>query len=361
MKSTITHLVPSDIRTLKPYVSARMLNKFDPASTYLDANESPFRFPLTDIDYSELQHYSDTSRNALEAAYANYVRLPRESVLATRGIDEGIDLITRAFCEPRQDKIMIFPPTFGGYQAAAAAHRCEVLSIPLTNEFALDFDEIEKQAPPKVVFYCRPNNPTGHAFGREELLRLLDYVDGRSIVAVDEAYMEFAPEDAVLDLLPDHPNMAILRTMSKAFGLAGIHTGFSIAAPELIRVLLQILNPYPIPDPCARLAMNALSEEGLRLMRRNAAAIREIRDEFAPALAQVPGCNRVYPSVTNFLLANFADAEDVYEKLKSAGLFIRPLPEMFGRTGWLRFSIGAREDMARVLDVLGAPKGAFAR
>ena len=340
------------VRGLKPYTSARMLNALDEDGIFLDANEAPTAFDFPPIDLRYIRHYAD-DKEALEKAYAAFANQPSGDVLAMRGVDEAVDLAVRGYCEPGEDRILAFSPTYGGYSAAAAAHRIEFTTAPFDKDGAIDVDGAIAQNP-RVVFACRPNNPTGAVTALEQLAELADAVSDETLIAVDEAYIEFTKAPSAVELLPDFANIVVMRTMSKAFGLAGAHVGFAVGHANIIETLRKIINPYPVADPCIQLARAALSEPGRKFLADRVAENARNRGWFAGALARLPACIEVLPSETNFVAARFDSAGPIYERLRARKIFIRPLAPMFDQSGWLRFTIGSRGEMEKVLDGLAA-------
>lgn len=346
-------LASEAIRSLEPYTSARMLNALSDDGIYLDANEAPETFDFPPVDLRHIRHYAD-DKAGLERRAAGFYGVSPGRVLAMRGIDEAVDLIIRAFCEPGRDTIAALTPTYGGYGVAAAAHRIAFRREPFGPGGTIDVAAASAHAP-RVIFLCRPNNPTGALTPLGEVEALAEAVGEETLVAVDEAYIEFADAPSALDLLADFGNIVVMRTMSKAFGLAGAHVGFAIGEESIVGALAKIINPYPVPDPCLQLAEAAFSEAGLAFLKRRIEVNARVRDAFARRLAEVPGCREVLPSDASFVAARFDDARAAYEALRARRIFIRPLAPMLGSEGWLRFSIGTEEDMERVLLTLGAP------
>ncbi len=338
------------IQELEPYVSARMLHALDQEGTYLDANEAPKSFDFPPIDLQNIRHYAD-DKTSLEEAYAAYIGRPADEVLAMRGIDEAVDLIIRAFCEPRQDHALTFVPTYGGYAAAAAAHRVELRRASFDKDGTFDVGEAAASGA-RVIFLCRPNNPTASLASIEEVEKLAQSVPDRTVIAVDEAYIEFTEHPSALDLLTDCSNLIIMRTMSKAFGLAGAHVGYTVAHPQLTLAMAKIINPYPLADPCIQLAMAALSAQGLDFLDRAVAENARVRDHFMARLGGHPDCLEVLPSQTSFVTARFENADAIHNRLREEKIFIRPLAPMYGESGWLRFTVGTEADMARILAIL---------
>ena len=314
------------VLALSPYQSARMLEAFDSSKTYLDANELPFAPPSTLIDFSEMQHYAHSGPRKMINAYADYAGLDPLMVAATRGIDEGIDLLIRAYLEPQHDAILIQRPTYGMYEVCASAHRVKTMTLP-PNAMALpDLDALKSLDPlPKLIFLCRPNNPIGNLMPRETVESILEYTAGRSIIAVDEAYIEFCGPESLVPLLASHANLVVLRTLSKGFGLAGIHTGFLLAHEEIVNAVNRIANPYPIPEPCAQIALEALSAQGLSRLQNQVELVASERDRLTHALEQHPECQTVYASVTNFVLSKWRDPSRQIAPLPAPHILARPV------------------------------------
>ncbi|HAS7500503.1 TPA: histidinol-phosphate transaminase, partial [Vibrio cholerae] len=254
-------LARQQIQALTPYLSARRIG--GSGDVWLNANESPFNNEYK-TDFARLNRYSDCQPKAMIQAYANYAGVQPEQVLTSRGADEGIELLIRAFCEPNQDVILFCPPTYGMYAISAETFGVERKKVPLTTDWQLDLPSIEANLDRvKLVFVCSPNNPTGNLVKRADIIKLLEMTQDRAIVVMDEAYIDFCPEASTVDLLAQYPNLAILRTLSKAFALAGLRCGFTLANAELINVLLKVIAPYPVPVPVAEIAVQALSPAGL--------------------------------------------------------------------------------------------------
>lgn len=341
------------VMALTPYQSARMLEAFDSSKTYLDANELPFAPPASSLDFSEMQHYAHSGPRKMIRAFAEYAGVDPCMVVATRGIDEGIDLLIRAYLEPRQDAILIQRPTYGMYEVCASAHRVQTLELP-PNAMALpDLDALKALDPlPKLIFLCRPSNPIGNLMPRETVKSILEYTEGRSIVAVDEAYIEFCARDSLVPLLASHANLVVLRTLSKGFGLAGIHTGFLLAHEEIVNAVNRIANPYPIPEPCAQIALHALSAEGLSRLQNQISRVVFERDRLLLALQQHPNCQAIFASVTNFVLSKWRSPSQPIEALRRQGILARPVQVPGETSPLLRISIGTKDQVDRVLSAI---------
>ncbi len=343
-------LAAEQLKDLEAYQSARRIGGI--GKVYLNANESPhpaFHMPAGET----WQRYPDFLPEDLARRYAEYAGVAAEQVIATRGADEGIDLLLRGFCEPDRDAVVLNPPTYAMYDFIAAAHRVETIEVPLTSDFALNVpDNVVAAARAKLVFLCNPNNPTGNALGRDQILALADRLRDQSLVVVDEAYSEYCPDESVVDAIATHPNLIVLRTLSKAFSLAAVRIGFVLAAADVITLIAKLIAPYPIPDPCARIALDALGEEGLDWMATRRDSTVALRANVAGRLAELSCVERVYPSVTNFLLVKFRDAGATFSQLKRQGIILRDQTQAPGLADHLRISIGAEQEMEQLLDCL---------
>ncbi len=241
------------------------------------------------------------------------------------------------------------------YAVAAGIQGAAIKPAPLVRErdFALDADAVLAAIDPsvKLVFLCSPNNPTGSALDRAAVLRVVDGLAGRAVVVVDEAYAEFSVEPSFAAEISSRPNLVVLRTLSKAFGLAGARVGVTLAAPELIAVLQKILAPYPLPTPVVQAALTALTADGIAAARASVTTLVAARRELAAALARLPAVRRVWPSDANFLLVEVADAAQVMARARAVGLVLRDRSKDVPNT--VRITVGTAEENALVLEVLG--------
>lgn len=346
---SVLDLARPELRTLTPYSSARM--EAGAAAVMLNANESPW--PAA-VGSQALNRYPDPQPAALRARLAQLYGVRDEQVLVGRGSDEAIDLLVRAFCRPGVDAVAISPPTFGMYAACARVQGADVVSLPLGADFRLDADAVLAGLPPavKLVFVCSPNNPTGGVVPLTAIERLATALAGRALAIVDEAYIEFAAAGSAATLLDRHPNLGVLRTLSKAWALAGARIGTLLASPEVIDLLRRIMPPYPLPTPSVRAALEALDDGGRRLTAERVAATVAERERLAAALAQMPGVRTVYPSRANFLTASLDDAAGAYRALVAQGIVVRDVGRYPGLDGCLRFSVGTPEENSRLLEAL---------
>ncbi len=269
--SIANKLARVELVDMVPYQSARRLfasgadnnaNTTDNENSkiWLNANEAPGNgeYQLT---AANINRYPDFQPTSLLNAYSTYCGLAKEQVLATRGADEGIELIIRSFCRAYQDSILICPPTYGMYAISAQNHGAGVISVPLVNNVLNLAALAEQVGKTKVVFLCSPGNPTGNLLPREQIVAAINLFKDSAMVVVDEAYIEFCPEQTITDLLADFDNVIILRTLSKAFALAGLRCGFTLASSDVITLLSKVIAPYPISAPVAELASKALCHD----------------------------------------------------------------------------------------------------
>ena len=348
---SVLELARADIRALLPYSSARM--EADGGDLLLNANESPWP-PFGDAGL-DCHRYPDPQPTALIARLAELYGVGREQLLVGRGSDEAIDLLVRAFCHAGQDAVLIQPPTFGMYAVCAKVQGAGLVEVPLADDFALDADAVLAAVTPavKLVFVCSPNNPTGRFVPHEQIERLLQALAGRALLVVDEAYVEFADGGSVAGLIGRHDNLAVLRTLSKAWALAGARVGCLLAHEEVIALLRRIMPPYPLPTPCVAAALAALSTPGQAAARAHLATMRDERARMSQALRHLPGVRAVLPSQANFLAVRMDDAADAYRRLFEAGIVVRDIRRYQGLADALRITLGTPAQNDRVLAVLG--------
>ena len=353
---SVLDLARADIRALAPYSSARMEARG--GSVALNANESPWP-PPGDAGVT-LHRYPDPQPAALVQRLAQIYGVRAEQVLVGRGSDEAIDLLVRAFCRAGVDAVAISPPTFGMYAVCAKVQGAAVLEIPLRADFTLDADALLARLTPAVKsgFVCSPNNPTGGLVPLATIEHLAEALRGRALLIVDEAYIEFADAPSAATLLDHHEHLGVLRTLSKAWALAGARIGSLLAAPEVIALLRRIMPPYPLPTPCVDAALAVLHDSGAALVRERIATVRSERTRLAAALPSLPGVRAVLPSQANFLAVRFTDAAAVYADLLRAGIVVRDIRRYPGLADALRISIGTPEQNDALLAALAARREA---
>jgi histidinol-phosphate aminotransferase len=350
---SVLALARPELLSLKPYSSARM--EAGRAAVMLNANESPYA-PF-EQDALGLNRYPDPQPAALLAALAADYGVSPSQLFVGRGSDEAIDLMIRAFCRAGEDAVLISPPTFGMYAVAAGVQGARVVSVPLDpgRDFALDIDAIlqaELERPVKLVFVCAPNNPTGGDVPLAKVRDLALALQDRALVVVDEAYVEFAGRDSAATLLDAHPNLAVLRTLSKAYGLAGARLGALIASPEIISLIRRIMAPYPLPTPCVAAALAAFSDSARAARAAHLAQTIAERERLAGALAAHPAILHVWPSAANFLVFRVADARATWQQLLDRGVIVRDVSHYLGLADCLRVSVGTPEENDRFLSGL---------
>lgn len=337
MNFDLNRLVRQNIRTLKPYSSARDEFKGE-ARIFLDANENSLGSPLT----KWYNRYPDPLQWELKKKIAGIKATKPENILLGNGSDECIDLLIRAFCEPGHDNIVICPPTYGMYEVYAHINNVGVKSVPLTPAFQLHLEAMEEaiDAGTKIIFLCSPNNPTGNSLNREDVEIILNNFDG--LVVVDEAYINFSRQRSFIPDLADYPNLVVLQTFSKAWGLAALRLGMTIAGEEIIHILNKIKPPYNINQATQELGLKALDNlEDVNTM------IQELvtsRAQLAAELASVPGVEQVYPSDANFILAKVGDANGLYQYLVDQGIIVRNRSNVLLCEGCLRITVGTGKE-----------------
>ncbi len=327
---SVERLVRANIRSLKPYVCAR-----DTAcdGVLLDANENPYREEDRGV---ELNRYPDPAQWDLRRSLADYAGLSPENVLAGSGSDEVLDWIFKVFVEPRQDRIAVAEPTYGMYRVQAGIHGAEVWSWRLDQRFDFQAERFIGEAPDdvKTVFLCSPNNPTGNLLDSEQLLLLCRRWP--RVVVVDEAYIEFAGSESLASHVRELPNLIVMRTLSKAFGRAGIRLGYALAAPEMIALFQKVKAPY-------NLNALSMSQGAHRLGQGRPRHLQEILKErvrLSRELAEMAEVEEVLPSHANFLLFRIGGASEICRELQDRGVVVRDRSGMPGLAQCLRVSVG---------------------
>lgn len=342
---TVLALARPELLNLAGYSSARMEARG--GRVLLNANELPWS-PLPECE--GLNRYPEPQPAALVERLARLYGVRPDSLLVGRGSDEAIDLLTRAFCRAGQDQVIVCPPTFGMMAVAARVQGADVREVPLLAErgFAFDFAAVLDALTPntRLVYACNPNNPTGNALPADALRELARRLRDRALLLVDEAYIEFADGDSLIADVARHDNLVVLRTLSKAHGLAGARVGVALAHPEVIGLLRRIMAPYPLPGPSVAAALAVLTDTALARTQSRIAAIKSERERLAQSLAVHPMIRAVLPSSANFLCVRCVDAGALYAHLLDQGIVVRSLARYPGLADALRLSIGTREENA---------------
>ncbi|EMB4323092.1 histidinol-phosphate transaminase [Pluralibacter gergoviae] len=349
---SIEELARKNVRDLTPYQSARRLG--GKGDVWLNANEFPTPVNF-DLRQQTLNRYPECQPKAVIDNYAAYAGLKPEQVLVSRGADEGIELLIRAFCEPGQDAILFCPPTYGMYSVSAETFGVAYRTVPAREDWQLDLQTIgDSLDGVKLVYVCSPNNPTGQIINPEDMRTLLEMTRGRAIVVADEAYIEFCPQATLAGWIAEYPHLVVLRTLSKAFALAGLRCGFTLASAEIIALLLKVIAPYPLSTPVADIAAQALSPEGIAAMRQRVAQIIDERQFLVSQLREIACVEEVFDSETNYILARITASSAVFKSLWDQGIILRDQNKQPSLSGCLRITIGTRPESQRVIDALRA-------
>lgn len=316
------------------------------ARIFLDANENAFGSPLEE-DYNR---YPDPLQLSVKEKISKIKGVPPASIFLGNGSDEAIDLLFRIFCEPGKDNVIIFPPTYGMYEVCAEMNDVNLKKIPLTTEFQLDLDRIEEAIDPftKLIFICSPNNPTGNSINRPDIEVLLNNFEG--LVIIDEAYINYAKQKTFIPELMEYPNLVILQTLSKAWGLAGLRLGMAFAGQPVIDFMNKVKYPYNINTATQQLVSAAL--DNIITVNDWIQITVEQREWLREELTQLPFTQIVYPSDANFLLVKMDAAKKVYDFLAAKGIIVRDRSKVILCDDSLRITIGTPEENQLLTDAL---------
>lgn len=351
--SLVERLARPEILALEPYSHAA----WDPALERLHANENPWRLP-GDASRAGLNRYPEPHPLALEQRLAVLYGVDASSLIAGRGSDEGIDLLCRAFLAAGRDAALICPPTFGMYAVAARIQGARVVEVPLANtDWSLDPAAVIAATTPdvKLVFLCSPGNPTGRALETRAIEAVLGGLASRALVVVDEAYAEFSSVPSFASRLGEFPNLVVLRTLSKAYALAGARCGALLAAGPIVSLLRRIIPPYSMPTPSIEAVLAALEAAPLAETGARIARLVAERARLAAGLAASPWVRRVCPSDANFLFVECTDAATVIARATAAGLLIRDFSRGTRTPGGVRVTVGSPAQNDRLIEALGRP------
>lgn len=345
MSFNLDDLLRPNIKNLVPYSSARDEFKGE-ASIFLDANENAYGSPLT----KWYNRYPDPLQMKVKDKLSEVKGVPASNIFIGNGSDECIDVLIRTFCEPGKDNIIICPPTYGMYEVSANINDVYIKKVPLTPDFQLDLPAIEEAVDDntKIIFLCSPNNPTGNSLNRDDLEVVLNNYWG--IVALDEAYINFSRFRSFTRELEDYPNLVVMQTLSKAWGLAALRVGLAFASEPIIRVMNKVKPPYNINQASQDLALKALEEVGMVNDM-----IREIvaqRSWLEAELAMLPIVKKIWPSDANFLLVQVSDAKAIYKYLLEKGVVVRDRSSVTLCEGCLRITVGTEAENKALLAYL---------
>lgn len=339
----IENLVRENVKSLKPYSSAR--DEYDSSGAgmvFMDANENPFD--------NGVNRYPDPHQLTLKVALAEHKKIDPKNILLGNGSDEVLDLLFRAFCEPKTDNVITLPPTYGMYDVLAKINNVEVREVPLTAQFQPNLeailDNIDSRS--KLLFICSPNNPTGNSFDQDSIKKLL--VAFKGLVVIDEAYIDFSINDSWTTELQTYPNLVVVQTLSKAYGLAGIRLGMAMASEQIIAILKKIKPPYNVNELTqARALQRVLNKERVIMEVSEILEQKTLLQQILPKIAFV---KHVYPSDANFILVKVDDANKRYAQLLGLGVVVRNRSSQPLCENTLRFTIGTNEENIKLITAL---------
>jgi histidinol-phosphate aminotransferase len=332
-------LLRSNIKSLQPYRSARdEYNDFTNEMIYLDANENPFS--------NGMNRYPDPHQRLLKQAILEKTNLKEQNLLIGNGSDEVLDLMFRAFCEPKKDQVIVLPPTYGMYEVLAQLNEVETQKVCLTENFNLDVNAIlaQVQSNTKMIFLCSPNNPTGNVFDDDSILKIISSFQG--LVVLDEAYIDFSSQESWREAVEVYPNLIVVQTLSKAYGMAGLRIGLMFASSEIIQVIQRIKPPYNVNQLSQEVALKKLKQNSIPLQIRKIIKERNRLSEF---LASIFWVQKVFPSEANFILIQVDDAAFRYRQFLNLGVVVRNRDGQPRCNQCLRISIGTPEENEKLM------------
>ncbi len=345
MNFDLNKITRENIKKLIPYSSAR--DEYSgTAKVFLDANENSLGSPLT----KWYNRYPDPYQHKLKEAISKVKNVPADNIFLGNGSDECIDLMYRCFCEPKNDNVIICPPTYGMYEVSANINDVEVRKCLLLDDFQLDLIHLENTIDEntKLIWICSPNNPTGNSINRSDIEMVLNNFNG--ILVVDEAYINFSRQRSLLQELNDYPNLVVLQTFSKAWGLAALRLGMAFASQEIVALLNKIKPPYNINQATQEYALKALEEIGqVNDMIKELVAMRAA---LIKVFNKIPIVEKVYPSDANFILVKIKEAKKVYEFLLSKEIVVRDRSNVKLCEDCLRITIGTERENTLLVDAL---------
>jgi len=345
MNFDLNKIIRPNIRNLVPYSSARDEFKGE-ANIFLDANENSFGSPLT----KWYNRYPDPLQRKLKEKLSEIKGVPASKIFIGNGSDECIDILIRACCEPGKDNLIICPPTYGMYEVSANINNVQIKKVRLTPAFQLDLDALQETVDEhtKMIFLCSPNNPTSNSLHREDIEIVLNNFPG--LVVIDEAYINFSRHRSFTLELEVYPNLVVMQTLSKAWGLAALRVGLAFASEEMVHVMNKIKPPYNINQASQELALKALEEVGqVNDMIRE--IVRE-RENLRQALLQLPMVEHIYPSDANFLLVKVDDPRGLYNYLLENGIVVRDRSRVELCEGCLRITVGTPDENNTLVNAL---------
>ncbi len=348
--NNILNLIRSDLRQFIPYSSAR--DEAKQGNIWLNANESPFDFELEkDV---LLNRYPEKQPAKLIERLAHMFNVDINQIAVSRGSDEMIDLLIRLFCTSGKDAILTCTPTYGMYAVYARLQGANVIEVPLIkdNFFQLNITSILSHKNIKIIFLCSPNNPTGNLLTKADILYLCKKVANKSIVVIDEAYIDYADEVSLASYINEYDNLVILRTMSKAYGLANARFGLLLANKIIVEWILKIMAPYPLSSLITKIVFNALSPQLLAQTKQEIYCIKSERIRLFNALNTMPIIKKVWPSNANFILIETDYAKEIMDVCNTNGIVLRSMFDKVMIENAIRISIGLPEENMQLIKVL---------
>ncbi|MBR4269259.1 MAG: histidinol-phosphate transaminase [Prevotella sp.] len=339
---TLQELTRPNIWSLAPYSSARNEYSGHVAHVFLDANENPYNAPFN--------RYPDPLQGEVKQRLAKIKGVPEECIFLGNGSDEAIDLVYRCFCEPKKDNVVAICPTYGMYEVCADINNVEYRQVMLDEHFQVTAEKLlaATDSNTKVIWICSPNNPTGNNIYREEIMKVIEQFDG--LVIVDEAYIDFSSEKTMLQQLASHPNLIVLHTMSKAWGSAAIRLGMAFAQKDIINIFNKVKYPYNVNLLTQEQAIKRLDDK-ISVEKWVNMLLLE-RGRLMQAFAELPICEKVYPTDANFFLAKMTDAQKIYDYLVNKGIIVRNRTRITLCNNCLRVTIGTKDENGELLGAL---------
>ena len=339
----LNNIVRKNVKELQPYSSARdECVSNGPEMVFLDANENPFE--------NGVNRYPDPLQRNLKAILAKQKEVSTEAIFLGNGSDEVLDLIFRAFCEPKNDNIITLPPTYDMYDVLARINEIKNKKVFLTANFKPKIGEILNTVNEhsKIIFICSPNNPTGNSFSFKSIAYIL--AEFKGLVVIDEAYIDFSSEDSWVNKLASYPNLIVTQTLSKAYGMAGIRLGVCYASEEIIHILNKIKPPYNVNELTQKRALERILD--IDCVKSEIKKIRQERDKLIKALSDIAYIQHIYPSDANFVLVKVDDANKRYQELLDMGIVVRNRTHQALCKNTLRFTIGTKKENLKLLKSL---------
>jgi histidinol-phosphate aminotransferase len=345
MAFVLDRIVRPNIKTLKPYSSAKDEYTGE-AKVLLDANENSLGSPLT----KWYNRYPDPYQSQLKDKMAFVKQIASNQIFLGNGSDECIDILFRTFCEPGKDNIIICPPTYPMYEVGANINDITIQKAPLLSDYQLNVAHIEQLVNEytKIIWICSPNNPTGNSLDRIDIETILNHFDG--LVVVDEAYINFSKQKSFVQSLIDYPNLVVLQTLSKAWGLAGLRLGMCFASPEIVGYMNKVKAPYNINIVTQQLALQALEEVGQ--VNDMIKLLVDMRIALAAVISSMPHVTKVFPSDTNFLFVKIPHARKLYEYLLTQGIIVRDRSTLELCEDSLRITVGTEQENTALVDAM---------